>query len=55
VARGQAIGATGRGHPNATVAHLHFGVRVDGLYVDPLAFLGPPPVSGLVHLAPDLP
>jgi murein DD-endopeptidase MepM/ murein hydrolase activator NlpD len=55
VARGQAIGATGRGHPNATVPHLHFGVRVDGVYVDPLAFLGPPPVSGLVHLAPELP
>jgi murein DD-endopeptidase MepM/ murein hydrolase activator NlpD len=55
VARGQAIGATGRGHPNATVPHLHFGVRVDGVYVDPLTFLGPSPVSGLVHLAPDLP
>lgn len=55
VPRGATIGATGRGHPDATVPHLHFGVRRDGIYVDPLAFLGPAPVSALVHLAPALP
>lgn len=55
VARGATLGSTGRGHPGATVPHLHFGVRADGVYVDPLRFLGPAPVSALVHLAPDLP
>lgn len=54
VARGARIGATGRGHPGASVPHLHLGVRLYGTYVDPLRFLGPAPVSGLVHLAPDL-
>lgn len=55
VPRGATIGASGRGHPEATAPHLHFGVRRDGTYVDPLAFLGPAPVSALVHLAPALP
>lgn len=54
VARGGLIGLTGRGHPDAVVAHLHLGVRLDGVYVDPLGYLGPAPVSALVHLAPDL-
>jgi murein DD-endopeptidase MepM/ murein hydrolase activator NlpD len=54
VVRGQRIGATGRGHPDATVPHLHFGVRLNGVYVDPLRLLGPAPVSDLIHLAPEL-
>lgn len=55
VARGATVGSTGQGHPGATASHLHFGVRADGVYVDPLTFLGPAPVSALVHLAPDPP
>lgn len=54
VARGGVIGATGLGHAGASVPHVHVGVRLDGTYVDPLAFLGPAPIVGLVHLAPDL-
>lgn len=54
VTRGTILGASGRGHPGSTVPHLHFGVRLDGAYVDPLAFLGPAPVSAVVHLAPEL-
>ncbi len=54
VARGTTIGATGLGHAGSPVAHLHLGVRLDGAYVDPLAFLGPAPVADVVHLAPDL-
>ncbi|HEU4356582.1 MAG TPA: M23 family metallopeptidase [Actinomycetota bacterium] len=55
VPRGAAIGSTGVGHPLSAVPHLHFGVRLDGVYVDPLAYLGPAPVARLVHLAPDPP
>lgn len=55
VARGAIIAASGRGHPSSTVPHLHFGVRSDGVYVDPLGFLGPAPVADLIHLAPELP
>lgn len=54
VPRGAAIGSTGIGHPGSTVPHLHFGVRLDDAYVDPLEYLGPAPVAALVHLAPDL-
>ncbi|MGZ8624990.1 MAG: M23 family metallopeptidase [Actinomycetota bacterium] len=54
VARGGGIGLTGQGHPGAVVPHLHFGVRLDGAYLDPLGFLGAAPVADLIHLAPDL-
>src|SRR5262245_22834221 len=36
VSRGQLIGTTGTGPPGASVAHLHFGAKLDGEYVDPL-------------------
>lgn len=52
VARGQPIGATGVGHPGSVVPHLHFGVRLAGTYLDPLALLGPPSVVDLIRLAP---
>jgi murein DD-endopeptidase MepM/ murein hydrolase activator NlpD len=55
VARGATIGATGPGHPNTSPPHLHLGVRLDGSYVDPLAFLAAAPVADLVHLAPEPP
>ena len=52
VPRGAAIALSGRGHPDSTTAHLHFGVRRDGVYLDPLSFLAPPNVSEFIRLAP---
>lgn len=52
VPRGAAIALSGRGHPDSTTPHLHFGVRRDGVYLDPLSFLAPPNVSELIRLAP---
>lgn len=52
VAQGARIGSTGTGHPGSTVAHLHFGVKLDGEYVDPLTLLGPLSLAGLIRLAP---
>jgi murein DD-endopeptidase MepM/ murein hydrolase activator NlpD len=52
VARGQTIGATGTGHPGASVPHLHFGVKLDGEYVDPLELLAPLSVQDLIRLVP---
>ena len=52
VVRGQPVGLTGWGHPDESVPHLHFGVRLNGTYVDPLAYLGWPSVADLIRLAP---
>ncbi len=52
VGRGAPIAQSGRGHPGSTVAHLHFGIRQDGVYLDPLSFLGPLSVSSFIRLAP---
>ena len=52
VGRGAPIALSGRGHPGSIVPHLHFGVRLDGTYLDPLDFLGPASVSGFIRLAP---
>ena len=52
VARGAPVGWSGGGHTGVTPSHLHFGVRQDGEYLDPLDFLGPPPVAEFIHLAP---
>ena len=52
VPRGAVIALSGRGHPDSTTAHLHFGVRRDGVYFDPLSVLVPPTVSEFIRLAP---
>jgi len=52
VRAGQEIARTGWGHPGAAVPHLHFGVRLGDTYVDPLPYLGPLSVVGLIRLAP---
>ncbi len=52
VAAGAPVGLSGWGHPGSAIPHLHLGVRLDGVYVDPLRYLGPAPVPEVVHLAP---
>jgi murein DD-endopeptidase MepM/ murein hydrolase activator NlpD len=52
VAEAAPVGRSGTGHPGITPAHLHFGVRVDGAYADPMSFLQPAGVVSLVRLAP---
>jgi murein DD-endopeptidase MepM/ murein hydrolase activator NlpD len=52
VTRGQTIALSGVGHPGSTVAHLHFAVKREGLYVDPMAYLAPLSVAGMIRLAP---
>jgi murein DD-endopeptidase MepM/ murein hydrolase activator NlpD len=52
VARGQTIALSGAGHPGAPVAHLHFGAKLAGEYVDPMAYLAPLSVAGMIRLAP---
>jgi len=51
VAAGAAIARSGSGHPGSEVPHLHFGVKRDGDYVDPLSVLVPSGVVGLIRLA----
>jgi murein DD-endopeptidase MepM/ murein hydrolase activator NlpD len=52
VAQGEAIALSGAGHPGDVTPSLHFGVRLNGQYVDPLDYLGPASVVDLIRLAP---
>jgi murein DD-endopeptidase MepM/ murein hydrolase activator NlpD len=53
VHRGDVIALSGTGHPGSTEpTHLHFGVKLDGDYVDPMRYLGSVDVAQLIHLAP---
>ncbi len=52
VVAGQAIASSGIGHPGSTIPHLHFGVKLDDVYVDPMAYLSPGSVVDLIRLAP---
>jgi murein DD-endopeptidase MepM/ murein hydrolase activator NlpD len=49
---GERIATSGPGHPGSAPTHLHFGVKLDGAYIDPLTVLQPPPIAGLIQLAP---
>ena len=44
---------SGRGHSDVPVEQLHFGVRLNGAYVDPIPLLQPASVVDLIRLAPD--
>jgi murein DD-endopeptidase MepM/ murein hydrolase activator NlpD len=52
VTRGQVIARSGTGHAGALVPHLHVGVRLLDVYVDPLTYLGPVEVWRFIRLAP---
>lgn len=51
VSTGTWIGRAGSAHPGGSPG-LHFGVKLEGAYVDPEAFLGPIDVARAIHLAP---
>ena len=54
VTRGQVIGSTGHGHPDAAQPHLHFGAKVGSTYIDPMTLLEPGsvvPGAGLIITA----
>lgn len=51
VERGTFLGTVGRAHQGQD-GGLHFGVKLDGAYVDPVLFFGPLDLSGTLHLAP---
>ena len=46
------LGYTGSGHPGVTPDHLHFGVRLNGEYIDPMLLLRVVDVVDLLRLAP---
>jgi murein DD-endopeptidase MepM/ murein hydrolase activator NlpD len=53
VMQGQVIALSGAGHPGSLEPpHLHLGVKLQGQYVDPLGYLSPLAVAGLIRLAP---
>ena len=52
VSAGQPVARTGGGHTGDVVPNLHFGVKLDDGYVDPLDHLGPIDLTALIRLAP---
>lgn len=52
VARGDLVARSGMGHAGVEPPHLHLGARLDDVYVDPLAYLGPLEVWRFIRLAP---
>ncbi len=52
VRQGEVIASSGLGDRDVPPTHLHFGVRLNGMYVDPLEYLAPASVVGLIRLAP---
>jgi len=51
VREGVTLALSGPGHTGVVPPHLHFGVKRDGSYIDPLSVLSPLNVVGLIRLA----
>ena len=49
---GTVLGTSGTGHAGSLIAHVHFSVRLDEVYVDPLGYLSSADISALIRLAP---
>jgi murein DD-endopeptidase MepM/ murein hydrolase activator NlpD len=52
VSQGHVIARSGTGHAGGLVPHLHVGVRLLDVYVDPLDYLGPVEIWRFIRLAP---
>lgn len=52
VVQGQGIAHSGTGHLGDTTPNVHFGMRLNGQYVDPLEYLSPASLVDLIRLAP---
>ena len=52
VLEGAVLGLTGFGHAGVSPPHLHFGVKRDGDYIDPMTVLTAGSVVDLIRLAP---
>lgn len=52
VGRGEMIARSGSGHAGEPIPHLHVGVKLDDVYVDPLDYLGPLEIWRFIRLAP---
>src|SRR6476646_8049980 len=52
VPRGAIVGTAGGTGPEHAVGVVHFALRVEGAYADPMQLFAPPDLTKVVHLAP---
>jgi len=52
VVQGQGVALSGTGHAGDAAPNVHLGVRLAGVYVDPMDYLGAASIVDLIRLAP---